>query len=143
MEYAVRFYVYSVLAKVTEQVFALGVLPVLAAGNEVNLPFILGGATNSPNSLTVGATVVDCNDNHASSSMRSFSTTMASCSSRGSGSDANLVKPDLVVPGGPSRLAWTSVGNEYRRFIGTSFAAPLVAGGAALLKEKALPSLCH
>jgi Subtilase family len=118
---------YSVLAKAIEEVFSLGILPVLAAGNNGNFPFILGGEPATPNALTVSATAVFDDE--------TIPQTMASYSSRGPG-EANLAKPDIVAPGGPYGLAYASTGDKYRQYQGTSFSAPLVAGGAALIKEK-------
>jgi subtilisin family serine protease len=122
---------YSVLARATEELMGLGVLPVLAAGNNGNLPYVLGGAPATPNALTVGATVVVEEGNDNPHSFR----TMASYSSRGPG-ESNVAKPDLVAPGGPYGLAKASTGDQYFSFQGTSFAAPLVAGAAALVKQK-------
>jgi hypothetical protein len=114
---------YSVIAKALEDVFAAGVLPIVAAGNHGNVPYVMGGASSSPNAISVGATLAVGSD-----------VTMAPYSSRGPGED-NLAKPDIVAPGGPFLLAEAGSGNGTKTFQGTSFASPLIAGGAALLKQ--------
>lgn len=48
---------YNFAALALETVSDLGVLPVVAAGNNGNIPFVIGGISGSPNSITVGATV--------------------------------------------------------------------------------------
>ena len=58
--------------------------------------------------------------------------TYASFSGRGYTADG-LVKPDLVAPG--VNIDTTLVGGGYTRVTGTSFAAPFVSSGAAMLME--------
>ena len=123
---------YSLIGKLVERVSALGVLPVLAAGNSGNTPFILGGAPGTPNALTVGSTLV-YDEGHDDANQHP--PTIAYFSSRGP-VESNGVKPDVVAPGGPFALAAAGTGDNFKIFLGTSFSAPLVAGAAALVKQK-------
>ena len=115
---------YSVLSNALENVFALGVLVVVASGNSGNVPFIAGGISTTPNALSVGATTVP----------EEGAGVAATYSSRGPG-DNNTLKPDLSVPGGFFTLPAAGSGTGSVRARGTSFSAPLAAGLAAVVKE--------
>ncbi|HUU28171.1 MAG TPA: S8 family serine peptidase, partial [archaeon] len=103
---------------------ALGVTPIFAAGNvgsEGSFTVIAPGTR--PEFFAVGA--VDRYD------------VVADFSSRGPSScDKNIIKPDVVAPGVKTlSLRPLCYGEGYQEFGGTSGAAPLTAGVAALLKQ--------
>ena len=117
---------YNFVARALESAFALGVLPVVAAGNSGNIPYIIGGLSGSPNSISVGAT------GHPDSIDAGV---MADYSSRGPGEN-NMMKPDIVAPSGLTLAAAGTGFLRYRSIQGTSFSAPLVAGAAAVVMER-------
>ncbi|GLZ00674.1 S8 family serine peptidase [Actinoplanes sp. NBRC 103695] len=109
-----------------------GTLFVVAAGNDGNNgndqnngdDYIIGSPADAAAALSVGA--VDRDDR------------LAAFSSRGPGLDGESVKPEITGPGVDITHALSSdVGSgPYDVGYGTSFAAPHVAGGAAILAQR-------
>jgi serine protease AprX len=138
------------LCEAVERAFEAGIAVVASAGNNGRAPNgapELGGITspgNSPYAITVGAVdakgTVDRGDDE-----------VAVYSSRGPTKFDFAAKPDLVAPGthvvsleangsylavnGYETHIWGSGQNAYGRLTGTSMAAAVVSGGAALLLE--------
>ena len=135
-------YLTSPVCAAVEQLWLGGVVVVSAAGNRGDVPDATWYApANDPFVITVGAT-----DDNQTAGLGDD--TLAAWSSRGETLD-RVSKPDLVAPGRrivscladldctlalqmPDRL----VGTGYLRLSGTSMAAPVVAGVAALVLER-------
>jgi hypothetical protein len=116
---------FSLVATAFDDIFELGVLTIVASGNEDNIPYIMGDVSKSTYAIAVGATGNPLSFN---------AKTVASYSARGPGEN-NSIKPDIVAPAGFA-MAEASTGTGFFRALGTSFSAPIVAGAAALLIQR-------
>jgi len=106
-------------------VAARGTTVVVAAGNDGPVPSTFSGPPATAfNILSVGAT------GGTGAAITDDYTQIAPYSTRGP-TDGGRTKPDIVAPG--SLLELPTLGGGWSEGSGTSFATPLVAGGAALL----------
>jgi subtilisin family serine protease len=127
------------LARAVTALRERGILVCVSAGNEGGGYGTLKSPGSSPGALTVGASTM----------YRSFSEMgflaepgkwaadqLASFSSQGPSADGRI-KPDILAPGafdwGLAPLAGAEEGERFQLFGGTSQAAPLMAGAAALI----------
>ncbi len=105
----------------------LGTTVVVAAGNDGPAPSSFPGPPGAAfNILSVGAT------GGTGALISEDYNQIAPFSSRGPTTDGRS-KPDIVAPG--SLIELPTLGNAWNVTSGTSFAAPMVAGGAALLVD--------
>ncbi|MEZ6068994.1 MAG: S8 family serine peptidase [Pirellulales bacterium] len=111
-------------------VSTLGTTVVVAAGNDGPSPSSYPGPPGAAyNILSVGAT------GGSGAALSEDYTQIAPYSSRGPTSDGRS-KPDIVAPG--SLIELPTLSGAWAETSGTSFAAPIVAGGAALLIDVGL-----
>lgn len=111
---------------------------VASAGNEgfdqVNMqskPRTIGNPASCKNTLAVGASLSHGNRLPAGGKGIDY---LAAFSSRGP-TDDNRMKPDVVAPGAAVLTASAHEIDKVVQVYGTSFAAPVVAGSAALVRE--------
>lgn len=115
----------AVTTVAADSAVANGMIVVTSAGNSGPLAETLASPADADSAISVGAT-----DSLGS---------LASFSSRGPTADGRI-KPDLTAPGVAVFSASTISPTGFARVDGTSLAAPLIAGVAALIKQ-ATPTL--
>ncbi|MEW9123488.1 MAG: S8 family peptidase [Thermotaleaceae bacterium] len=116
------------LARAVNAAVQQGLTVVVAAGNSGPERRTITSPGISPAAITVGAT----DDNRTVTLSDDF---IAQFSGRGPTIDGN-VKPDVVAPGVDIMSCSHKSSSAYVAYSGTSMAAPIVAGAAALLYQK-------
>lgn len=125
---------YGLLAKAMDDLFDMGILPIVSAGNSQNVPYIAGELATGINSFSAGSTGSSEIEGRLNTATSGNIGSVAAFSSRGPGVN-NMIKPDIVAPGGYFPLALAGTGSSTFLAAGTSYSAPVLAGAAALVKE--------
>ncbi|MER3329120.1 MAG: S8 family serine peptidase, partial [Candidatus Kapaibacterium sp.] len=112
---------YTIASKAINDASAMGMICVIAMGNNGDIPMSLISPADADSSVSVGA--LDPNGLDLSG----FSS---------NGPNANgIMKPNLVAQGGAVYCINPNSDDKYYRTSGTSLAAPLIAGSFGLLKS--------
>lgn len=105
-------------------------LPIFAAGNWGPARGVMGQEAQSKNAMTVGSSGNGSGINSTGLDNLAFD------SARGPANDGRL-KPDIIAPGDVVRSAYdcNSIPGCYPEASGTSLAAPMIAGAAAMVRQ--------
>jgi len=105
-----------------------GIVVVTAAGNSGPGSYTVSAPSTSPLVISVGAGTA------GGARSAQLGDNIASFSSRGPVSQTNHLKPDIIAPG--VGITTAALGSGYTTMDGTSFAAPIVTGVAALMRQQ-------
>lgn len=112
---------YSIAAKAVNDASKMGMICVIANGNNGDFPKTLSTPADADSSVAVGALNAD-------------GVTLVGFSSNGPNSKG-LMKPNLVAQGGAIFSMTPGTENRYNLTAGTSLSSPLIAGSFGLLKS--------
>lgn len=112
---------YSIAAKAVNDASMMGMICVIANGNNGDFPKTLSTPADADSSVAVGAIDAD-------------GLTLVGFSSNGPNSKG-LMKPNLVAQGGSIFSITPGTEDRYNRTAGTSLSSPLIAGSIGLLKS--------
>ena len=108
-----------------EALWKKGIVVVASAGNDGPKPSTIKSPGINPNIITVGGAEITLDDNGVEN------VTIPDFSSRGPA--GKYIKPDIVAPSVDIMAASIDADSFYEKFTGTSMAAPIIAGAAALI----------